>query len=81
MNDPTLNGSSTLQIFECSNVIEICNRTIVDFYPGQPHKARTKMICLTVLPALLVLASTLLFFAGILPDVFGNSAAPNKTQT
>ena len=37
---------------------------------------------LTVLPALLLLASTLLFFAaGLLPDASGNSAVPNKTQT
>ena len=34
---------------------------------------------LTVLPALLLLPSTLLFFAaGLFPDVSGNSAVPNK---
>ena len=34
---PTLNGSSALQHFECSNVIEIRNGIMFDFYPGLPH--------------------------------------------
>ena len=34
---PTLNGSSTLELFECSDAIELCNRIMCDFYPGLPH--------------------------------------------
>ena len=34
---PTLNKSSALQHFECSNVVEICNQIMFDFYPGLPH--------------------------------------------
>ena len=35
--EPTLNGSSVLQRFEHSNVVEIRNRIVFDFYPGLPH--------------------------------------------
>ena len=35
--NPALNGSSVLERFECSNVIEICNRIMFDFYLGLPH--------------------------------------------
>ena len=34
---PTLNGSSTLERFEGSNVIEIRNAIMFDFYLGLPH--------------------------------------------
>ena len=34
---PALNGSSVLERFECSNVIEIRNRIMFDFCPGLPH--------------------------------------------
>ena len=34
---PALNGSSALQRFERSNVIEIHNGIMFDFYPGLPH--------------------------------------------
>ena len=45
-------------------------------------KTKLNYVVLTVLPALLLLASTLLFFAGgPLPDASGNSAVPNKTHT
>ena len=33
----TLNGSSALQHFKCSNAIEIRNGIMFDFYPGLPH--------------------------------------------
>ena len=33
----TLNGSSVLECFECSNAIEIHNGMMFDFYPGLPH--------------------------------------------
>ena len=33
----SLNGSSVLQRFECSNVVEICNRIIFNFYLRLPH--------------------------------------------
>ena len=35
--NPTLNGSSTLERFEHSNVSEIRNGIMLDFYPGLPH--------------------------------------------
>ena len=34
---PALNGSSALQHFKCSNVSEIRNGIMFDFYPGWPH--------------------------------------------
>ena len=34
---PTLNRSSALQHFERSNVVEICNGMMFDFYTGLPH--------------------------------------------
>ena len=34
---PALNGSSTLEHFEHSNVSEIRNGIMFDFYPGLPH--------------------------------------------
>ena len=34
---PALNGSSTLEHFERSTTIEICNRIMFNFYPGLPH--------------------------------------------
>ena len=34
---PALNGSSVLQCFEHSNVIEICNGVMFDFYLGLPQ--------------------------------------------
>ena len=34
---PALNGSSMLERFEHSNVIEIRNGIMFDFYPGLPH--------------------------------------------
>ena len=34
---PALNGSSTLERFEHSNVSEIRNRIMFNFYPGLPH--------------------------------------------
>ena len=34
---PSLNGSSALQGFECSNAVEIHNGIMFDFYPGLPH--------------------------------------------
>ena len=33
----TLNGSSTLECFECSNASEIRNGIMFDFYLGLPH--------------------------------------------
>ena len=35
--NPALSGSSALEHFERSNVIEICNRIMFDFYVGLPH--------------------------------------------
>ena len=32
-----LNGSSTLELFERSTTIEICNGIMFNFYPGLPH--------------------------------------------
>ena len=32
-----LNGSSTLERFECSNASEIRNGVMFDFYPGLPQ--------------------------------------------
>ena len=37
----TLNGSSALQCFEHSDVVEIRNRVMFDFYPGLPHIKQT----------------------------------------
>ena len=34
---PTLNGSSEIQCFECSDAIEIRNGILLDFYTGLPH--------------------------------------------
>ena len=34
---PAINGSSALQHFKCSNVIEIHKGMMFDFYPGLPH--------------------------------------------
>ena len=34
---PTLNGSSVLECFECSNMFETCNEKMYDFYPELPH--------------------------------------------
>ena len=34
---PTLNGRSTLQHFECSNVVKKRNKIMFSFYPGLPH--------------------------------------------
>lgn len=34
---PTHNGNTALQHFKRDNVIEICNETTFDFYPGLPH--------------------------------------------
>ena len=34
---PALNGSSTLERFERSNVSKIRNGIMFDFYPGLPH--------------------------------------------
>ena len=34
---PTLNGSSEIQHFECSDAIEISIGLIFDFYTGLPH--------------------------------------------
>ena len=34
---PALNGSSTPERFKCSNVSEIRNGIMFDFYPGLPH--------------------------------------------
>ena len=34
---PALNGSSTLQCFECGNAVQIRNRIMFDFYLGLPH--------------------------------------------
>ena len=34
---PTLNGSSVIQHFECSNVIEIRDGITFDFHTGLPH--------------------------------------------
>ena len=40
---PTLNRSSALERFECSNVIELHNEIMFDFYPGLPHVLVTCM--------------------------------------
>ena len=34
---PTLNGSSEIRCFECSDAIEIRNGIIIDFYMGLLH--------------------------------------------
>ena len=34
---PTFNGSTAIQRFECSDVVEICNGTMFDFYLVLPH--------------------------------------------
>ena len=34
---PALNGNTALQCFKHDNVVEICNRIMLDFYPGLPH--------------------------------------------
>ena len=34
---PTLNGSSAIQRYEGSDVIEICNGIAFNFYTGLPH--------------------------------------------
>ena len=36
--NPSLNGSSALQHFECGNAFEIHNGIMFDFYPGLPHR-------------------------------------------
>ena len=40
----TLNGSSTLERFERSNMIEICDGIMFDFYPGLPHIYEPKYV-------------------------------------
>ena len=37
--NPALNGSSVLQRLECSNVIEMHNRIMFNFYLGLPYTA------------------------------------------
>ena len=32
-----LNGSLALQLFECGNMVKICNGIMFDFYPGLPQ--------------------------------------------
>ena len=39
---PTLNGNSALQCFEHSNVMEICNEIMFDFYSRLPHVSSLK---------------------------------------
>ena len=39
---PSLNGSSTLERFECSNASKIRNGIIFDFYLGLPHIAKQR---------------------------------------
>ena len=33
----SLDGSSALQLFKCSYVVELCNGIMFDFYQGLPH--------------------------------------------
>ena len=39
---PTRNGNSALEHFERSNVIEIHNEIMFNFYPGLPHIIQTE---------------------------------------
>ena len=41
---PTLNGNTALQRFEHSNVVEIHNRMMFDFYLGLPHMYLDEMV-------------------------------------
>ena len=65
-----LNGSSALEHFECSNVIEIRNGKMFNFYPGLPHMVFNFCPYISTVPkkstmALLQASSSLSFVAGV----------------
>ena len=54
--NPALNGSSAIRCFECSDAIEICDGTILDFYTGLYY------ICMCIVHVYLDAQSTLSCF-------------------
>ena len=45
---PTLKRSSAVQPFKRSNVIEICDRVILDFYKGLSHTVNREIFTLKI---------------------------------